>query len=38
MVTLLTLAGVGLYLTVDLWLLTEHGKKEIATEITVFQV
>lgn len=39
MVTLLTLAGVdGVYLTIDLWLLTEHGIKEIASEILVFQL
>lgn len=39
MVTLLTLAGVyGVYLPIDLWLLTEHGIREIASEILVFQL
>lgn len=39
MVTLLTLTGVdGVYLTVDLWLLTGHGIKEMASEILVSQL
>ena len=38
MVTSLIVAGVdGVYLAIDLCLLTEHGIKEIASEILVFQ-